>query len=277
MQNVDESTVESFGREWGALTQSNDELDHADRHSVFESYFSIFPWEELPPDAVGADIGCGSGRWAALAAPRAGHLFAIDPSQGAVQTAQANLASVPNVTVLLGEANNLPVDDHSLDFAFCLGVLHHVPDTTGALRAISNKMKSGAPLLLYLYYSLDNRPGWFRAIWRVSNLFRQTISRLPGPLQFGVSYAIAVSIYCPLARAALLLDKMSMLPRAFPLSFYRDKKFYVMRTDAHDRFCTPLEKRFSRSEIKNMLLQSGYRDVRFSEREPYWVSVSYKA
>jgi hypothetical protein len=28
---------------------------------------------------------------------------------------------------------------------------------------------SGAPFLLYLYYRFDNRPAWFRALYKVSN------------------------------------------------------------------------------------------------------------
>ena len=47
---------------------------------IFDSYFQVFPWDSLEPDAVGFDLGCGTGRWAKLVAPRVGTLHCIDPS-----------------------------------------------------------------------------------------------------------------------------------------------------------------------------------------------------
>jgi hypothetical protein len=49
-----------------------------------------------------------------------------------------------------------------MDFGYSLGVLHHVADTEGALRAAVRTLKPGAPLLVYLYYAFDNRPRWSR-------------------------------------------------------------------------------------------------------------------
>jgi len=62
-----------------------------------------------------------------------------------------------------------------------------------------------------------------------------------------------------------------------PLSFYRDHSFYTMRTDARDRFGTPLEKRFTRSQIEKMMLDAGLKEIRFSESAPYWCAVGVKA
>jgi len=49
-----------------------------------------------------------------------------------------------------------------------------------------------------------------------------------------------------------------------------------MKTDALDRFGTSLEKRFSRDEIKNMLLEAGFKDIKFSEKMPMWVCLARK-
>jgi hypothetical protein len=50
-----------------------------------------------------------------------------------------------------------------------------------------------------------------------------------------------------------------------------------MRTDSRDRFGTPLEQRFTRREIARMMEAAGLQDVRFSEREPFWVAVGVKS
>ena len=69
--------------------------------------------------------------------------------------------------------------------------VRHVPDTQAAINAVAAKLKPGAPFLVYLYYALDNRPAWYRALWRLSNLGRLIISRLPHRLRFVVSQTIA--------------------------------------------------------------------------------------
>lgn len=65
--NIDQATVAGFGDEWSHFTQ--DQLGTAAREQIFQDYFAVFPWDRLSPDAVGADVGCGSGRWAQVVAP----------------------------------------------------------------------------------------------------------------------------------------------------------------------------------------------------------------
>ncbi len=83
-----------------------------------------------------------------------------------------------------------------------------MPDTQAAIEAIAGELKPGAPFLVYLYYALDNRPAWYRALWRMTNLARLVISRLPHPLRFAVSQTIAALVYWPLARTARLLPSV---------------------------------------------------------------------
>jgi ubiquinone/menaquinone biosynthesis C-methylase UbiE len=275
-KNVDPDVAAGFGHEWSTFRQSATEFTSADREAIFQSYFHIFPWNELPPDPVGIDVGCGSGRWSALVAPRVGHLHLLDASADALAVARQNLADATNVSFHHASVGDIPVDDNSLDFAFSLGVLHHVPDTMAAIRAIANKLKVGAPFLTYLYYALDNRPWWYRAIWHFSNIFRTIISRLPPGLRLVISQIIAVVIYWPLARFAALVERAGFSPAAIPLESYRHRKFYVMRTDAYDRFCTTLEQRFTRQQIEQMLAGAGFGEISFSDTVPYWCAVGKK-
>jgi SAM-dependent methyltransferase len=275
-QNVDSDVAAGFGHEWSTFRQSGTEFSPADREAIFRSYFHIFPWNELPPHPVGIDIGCGSGRWSVMVAPKVGHLHLLDASADALFVARQNLAHATNVTFHLASVGDMPADHNSLDFAFSLGVLHHVPDTAAAIRAVATRLKVGAPFLIYLYYALDNRPWWYRAIWRFSNFFRMIISRLPPLVRLFISQVIAVVIYWPLARFAALVEWMGFSPAAVPLESYRHRTFYVMRTDAYDRFCTRLEQRFTRRQIEQMLTGAGFDEIRFSDEVPYWCAVGKK-
>jgi ubiquinone/menaquinone biosynthesis C-methylase UbiE len=275
-RNIDPDVAAGFGHEWSTFRQSETELSPADREAIFTSYFHIFPWNELPPAPVGADIGCGSGRWSVMVAPRVGHLHLLDASADALAIARQNLAEATNVSFHLASVGDIPLDDNSLDFAFSLGVLHHVPDTAAAIRAIARRLKVGAPFLIYLYYAMDNRPRWYRVIWRYSDIFRVIISRLPPKMRLLMSQIIAVGVYWPLARFAALVERAGFSPAAIPLESYRHRKFYVMRTDAYDRFCTRLEQRFTRLKIEDMLRDAGFGEIRFSSKVPYWCAVGIK-
>jgi SAM-dependent methyltransferase len=275
--NVDCDVAEGFGREWSLFRQTEDELAPEQRQAMFDDFFAPFPWGLLPPGGgTGIDAGCGSGRWAMLMAPRVAHLHLVDVSAEALAVARANLTGAANVSFHCASVSEIPLADASQDFAYSLGVLHHVPDTRRAIGDIARKLKTGAPLLLYLYYAFDNRPAWFRAIWRASNAVRRVVSRMPPRIQRIVSSIIATCIYWPLARGARLIEMMGLSPNALPLAWYRDKSFYVMRTDAYDRFCTRLEQRFTRREIESMLTEAEFGYIRFSDREPFWCVAGVK-
>ncbi len=102
------------------------------------------------------------------------------------------------------------------------------------------------------------------------------MSRLPFVIKFFISQIIALFVYLPLARFALIAEKFGLDVSNFPLTWYRTEPFYILRTDALDRFGTRLEQRFTKDEIKNMLINAGFVNIEFSNREPYWTVLAYK-
>jgi SAM-dependent methyltransferase len=272
--NINDKVVEDFGREWARFDQSivsGDELK-----KIFDSYFAIFPWEALGKNAKGFDLGCGSGRWAKYASARVAELYCIDPSEEALAVAKNNLAGMANCYFYLAGADNMPLADGSMDFGYSLGVLHHLPDTIAGIRSCVAKLKPQAPFLLYLYYAFDNKPLWFKMVWQISDLARRIISIMPYQLKCAISQAIAALIYFPLARLAKIVERFGLNSANLPLSEYRDKSFYTMRTDALDRFGTRLEKRFSRDQIKAMMAAAGLTNISFSKNPPFWCAIGYK-
>jgi SAM-dependent methyltransferase len=277
-RNVDANVARGFGKEWSTFRQGEGSLSDQQRQTIFEDYFRIFPWKLLPPGGgVGIDVGCGSGRWSVQVAPRVAHLHLLDVSPEALTVARENLQAAKNVSFHLASVADIPLPERSLDFAFSLGVLHHVPDTQGAIGAIGKKLKPGAPFLIYLYYAFDNRPPWYRILWRLSNGIRVVVSRLPHPVRKAISETIAALVYWPLARLAALLARLGGPRHGLPLSWYGDKSFYVMRTDAYDRFCTQMEKRFSKLQIERMLMNAGFETIAFSDSPPYWCALGIKS
>lgn len=273
-RNIDQKTVDSFGKEWVEFDQ--EKLTFVEASAMFRSYFDIFPWDNIADGATGFDMGCGSGRWAKFVAPRVGTLICIDPAKPALDVAKNSLSDLKNVRFICDDSDTKLIPKGSQDFGYSLGVLHHIPNTEQALKNCVRLLKPGAPFLLYLYYRFDNRPFWYAYIWKISEIFRYLVSRLPNSLKSYLTNVVAVVIYWPLARIAKVGEIVGLSTRNFPLYGYRNSSFYSMRTDARDRFGTPLEKRFTRPEILALMERSGLKNIKFSDQIPYWCAVGFK-
>jgi ubiquinone/menaquinone biosynthesis C-methylase UbiE len=274
-KNFDDDVIKDFGNEWEVYDQSM--VDHGELRKQFLSYFKLFPWSENMIQGVGADFGCGTGRWAKFVAEKVGFLLCLDASGKAISVAKKNLLNKKNCHLLQGRIDSLPILDNSLDFAYSLGVLHHLPKTANAIDKCVRKLKSGAPFLIYLYYAFDNRPKWYFLIWKCSDLIRRAISKSPFYIKYFLSNVIALIVYLPLAKLSFLLEKMKFNVSNIPLSEYKTKSFYTMRTDSLDRFGTRLEQRFTQKQIQIMMESAGLVDIKFSDSAPYWCAIGIKS
>jgi len=276
MKNADPRVINDFGRQWTRFKQVGieDEL-----LATFKRYFSIFPVDRLNHDSVVADFGCGSGRWAKFVAPLVKTIYLVEPSRSALDIACAHLKDFTNVIPVCATINDCDIDDESLDFAYCLGVLHYVPDAESAFKKMAGKIRRGGYLLVYMYYNFENRPLWFRYIWKVTDLLRRIISKMPFRLKAFSADVLAALVYAPVVAVGSILNKIGPVPQAFPLRVYIGKSFYTLRTDALDRFGTRIEKRFSREDIKRLYEKNGFdmSTLIVSNASPYWCAVCRRA
>lgn len=272
-KNVDWDVVDDFGSEWEEFKFDNH--DNEILKNSWDQYFNIFPWEKLPDNPNGFDMGCGSGRWAQFVAPKVGNLSCIDPSI-AINVAKKNLTKFNNIQYFNETSNDCSLEDESQDFGYSLGVLHHIPSTQDGIHDCAKKLKSGAPFLLYLYYNFENKPFIFRLTWHISDIVRKIICRLPLSIKKLVCSIIAFTIYLPFSILSRIMEKIGMNINNVPLSDYRNKSYYIMKNDALDRFGTKLEQRFSKLQITNMLHNAGFENVTFSDDTPFWTCISYK-
>ena len=270
--NIDQKTIQSFGDEWKSFSKFSEH----DIKVAGDQYFDIVP-ENIYAGKYVLDVGCGTGRWSKYISQLAGELEAIDPSE-AVISAAALLQDNKNVRVSQASAGNIPFPDDTFDFVLSLGVLHHIPDTRGAMKNCIDKVKPGGYFLVYLYYSLDNRGILFRSLFCLSNFMRNIISLFPFTFKKLICDLIAFTTYLPFICLSRILEKTGFgkLLKYVPLSYYVGKSLNIIRNDALDRFGTPFEQRFSRNEIHKMLVDCGLTEIVFSEKEPYWHVIGKK-
>ncbi len=274
MAKLEEEVISDFGNEW--KTYNQDGLSDKELAVLFNKYFDIFPFHLINKNSIGFDMGCGSGRWAKLIAPKVKVLNCIEPSINALSIAKRNLKNYSNCIFKNEDVMINTIKDNSQDFGYSLGVLHHIPDTKLGLKECVKKLKKEGFLLLYLYYRFDNKPYWYQIIWKFSNIFRLFISKMPFKIKLYITKFLALIIYWPLARLSYLIEKFGFNIENIPLSSYKDTSFYTMSTDALDRFGTRLEHRFTKIEIKKMMESCGLTNIKFSDQAPYWVAVGQK-
>ena len=271
-QNRDERVISHFGGEWKVFNYL-DAGQLEELRQQFSAYVRVLP-EEVKgrTDMFVGDFGAGSGRWAHFFLDFAKELWLVEPGIESFALLQERFAKSEKVHILNQSVSENSVPAESLDLAVSLGVLHHIPDTARGVQDIYRKMKPGGYFLCYLYYALEDKPSYYRMIWRVSNRLRFVISKLPYIPRRLVCELIALLVYFPFARMSKVLKKVGVNPHNVPLHHYQDMTYYVMRNDAFDRFGTSLEQRFTKAQITEMVRGAGFdlSTLQFSDVEPYW-------
>ena len=273
-RNIDKKTVDSFGEEWSSFNTFSDK----EVNLLGNEYFDIVTEKMLNANSIMADFGCGSGRFSKFWQNKVKKIFAIDPSN-AVFAADKLIGKDENVEIIQASISDLPFEDNFFDFGMSIGVLHHIPDTKMALNDCVKKIKKGGYFYLYLYYKLDGRSFPFKLLWKMTDLIRSIVSKLPPKGKKIICELIACFFYMPfvlLTRICIFLRVSAKICNKIPLSAYNNKSFFIIRNDALDRFGTPLEQRFSKIEIQKMMVDVGLRDIIFSDRTPFWHAVGKK-
>ncbi len=271
-KNLDNSTVASFGNEWEVFSDFEDE----EINFIAKDYFDIVNDEDIENKIV-LDAGCGSGRWTKYIVKKAKHVELVDPSE-AIFVAAKLLKKFSNVSISHASIDQLPFKDEHFDFIMSLGVIHHIPNMELALKHLTSKLKKDGKILLYIYYNLENRSIIYKAIFTISSVFRFLISKLPFMPKKIICEIIAIIIYYPLSKFSNLILKLGFknISKKIPLEYYKDKSIMIMRNDALDRFGTPLEQRFSKKYIEEILKKNNYKNITFSKHKPYYHLIATK-
>jgi ubiquinone/menaquinone biosynthesis C-methylase UbiE len=97
------------------------------------------------------DIGCGPGYLAAsmgAAVGSGGHVDGVDGSESMLALAASRCAELPWVTFQIGDATELPFDDHAFDVAVSTQVLEYVAEIDTALAQIHRVLRPGGRAII---------------------------------------------------------------------------------------------------------------------------------
>ncbi|MGZ4416792.1 MAG: class I SAM-dependent methyltransferase [Gaiellaceae bacterium] len=112
-----------------------------------------------------ADVGCGTGReLAQLAAASAAtvEFIGVEPAPKMREVAAARTAEHPNVRILPGSFEELPLEDDSVDYLYSILAFHWTTDLERAVSEIRRVLRAGAEMDLF-FIGRENGKEFIRA------------------------------------------------------------------------------------------------------------------
>ena len=249
------ATAAGFGWQWQHFTQEDER--YAEQ---FLGWIApVTP--EFFRDKVVLEGGCGKGRHTQLAARwGAREVIGIDLS-AAVETAFMATRSRDNAHIIQADIYHLPLA-RKFDYAFSIGVLHHLPDPRGGFLSLASKVKPGGHLTAWIYGAENNE--W---ITRFVNPVREKItSRIDQRALLQVSKLPAACLYLAtkLVYGPLNRSGSSMAKHLFYNDYLNSISTFGWReqhTIVFDHLVAPTAFYISRADFENWWRDLGASDV----------------
>lgn len=249
VDDIEEKTAQAFGYEWTRYSEL------ADRYrQQFLDWIRPVDAEFFRGKSV-LEGGCGKGRHTSLAASfGARDVVAVDLGE-AVEAAFANTRDLPNAHIVQADLKRPPVKP-VFDYAFSVGVLHHLPVPEDGFRALVSCLRPGGQVSAWVYGREGN--GWIVHV--VSPLRERVTTRLP----HGVLDALSALITVPLFLATRLLYGPGggrllgfRLPYGEYLSYIAPFPYREQRSIVFDHLVAPVAWYIRREEFEAWFERAG--------------------
>lgn len=193
------------------------------------------------------DAGCGSGRFAEVAARYGAEVVCVDLSY-AVESAYKNIGSLKNVHIIQADILNLPLKPGIFDLVYSYGVLHHTPDARAAFSAIAKLVKPAGVVSIFVYSSYN------KAICYTSNFWRIFTTRMPKRTLYYLSH-ISVPLYF-IYRIPLIGNIGRMI---FVIPMLKDWRWRVL--DTFDWYSPKYQSKHTHWEVFRWFSDNGVEDI----------------
>lgn len=250
-------TQESFGYQWTRFSEMA-----IDFRENFLDY--IRPIDEaFFRGKLGLDVGCGFGRHIYNAAIFGAEMVGVDIS-AAIDATSKNMADLKNVHLVQANLYRLPFRSGTFDFAYSIGVLHHLPDPERGFRSVVSMVKPNGAVFIWVY-SKSRRFLNFQL-----ECARLVTTRLPKRAQTWVAFlgaaidwGLFIAPYRALAKAPGIGDavKKRALPR---IKLYSAYPFQVAWADWFDRLAAPIRFYYNSADLTGWVTRARLERTRIS-------------
>ena len=152
---------------WNAIAKSFDST----RHKTWKPCMDFI--ESLSEDSIAIDIGCGNGRHLIPCAKRCSKVIGLDVSIEMLKILQDKIEKkkLENVTLIHGDAADIPLDDNSVDAALYIAALHSIrgrENRLNSLKEVKRILKPGGKALISVWtkWRDEHKKSFFQKITR---------------------------------------------------------------------------------------------------------------
>jgi len=222
--------------------------------------------EPIVRGSRGIEVGSGCGFDSFIMAKNnpSVQLVSMDISDGVYKTSQLT-RELKNVHVLRASSLNLPFRQETFDFCYSFGVIHHTPDPAQCFNEIYKSLKKGGRVYLYLY---EDHSGniWKKYPIKAISLVRKLTSRMNKRLLYFLCTLISPAIFLIFTVPSKILKRFNGTKRiAGRIPFNFGTTPFSLKRDLYDRFGAPIELRFNKESLYDMLKDAGFYDIKFSK------------
>ena len=261
----EKQTIQDFGKQW---THYRDIGGYFGSMQLFSDI--IFPF--LKPEAlVGckvAEIGSGSGRIVnMLLGAGASHVTAIEPSEEAFNVLIRNVDPPEKVTCLQITGDQLPACG-DLDYIFSIGVLHHIPEPSGVVKAAFSALRPGGKFLVWLYGKEGNRL-FLSFLYPLRALTKRLPHNVLAPLVWTMCF--------PLVIYMKLCHTLPLPLGGYLLTVFEKMSAEKRRLIIYDQLNPAYAKYYTRVEAEKLLSDGKFENIRVHHRHGYsWTLIGTK-
>ncbi len=250
-------TQESFGYQWTRFSAMS-----SDFHDNFLSYIDPID-ESFFEGKLGVDIGCGFGRHIYNAAKFGAEMVGVDYS-AAIDATRRNVEHLQNVHLVQANLYRLPFRPGTFDFAYSIGVLHHMPEPERGFQSVVSLVKPNGAVFVWVYSKIR------RYVNFLLECVRSATTRMPKLVQTWLAFlaaAIDWGLFIAPYRVLSTLPgigeavKRHSLPR---IKLYSRYPFQVAWADWFDRLAAPIRYYYDAADLTGWLDRAGLVRTRIS-------------
>jgi len=257
-KNIKEKIAESFTYEW----------------KKYNKLYDFYEWQFLDwinpvkkdffKNKLVLDAGCGNGRHTFFAAKYSSEVIAIDLGES-IEVAQDNNKNFNNVNFIQSDIYNLPFKNNIFDYAYCIGVLHHLPRPYEGFLNLIKYIKKNGRMSIWVY-------GNQSFIIIIFNILRINLfSKISIRLNHFISNIITISLY-PIIYYYKLINQYTsnrfkyILPQFDFLVYLSKLNYKVIRSITFDQMLAPVAFYYKREDIYAWFKRARLKNILITER-----------
>jgi SAM-dependent methyltransferase len=255
-------TRASFGYQWTAFADMTEEFEENFLNYIEPIRPGFFPGK------IGLDAGCGFGRHMYYAARYGAEIIGVDYS-AAIESSYLNAGHLPNTHFVQADIYHLPFRPATFDFAYSIGVLHHLPDPLEGYRAVHRVVKPSGTLIAWLYSKTRRRMN------AALEVVRAVSHRLPYGLLKQICFGAAAVDWAGFIAPYRLASRFPLLRKAIDpfvldrIKLYAKYPFQVTYADWFDRLSPPIRFYYDEDDLQHWADLVGLLDRRITPTGKY--------